>query len=101
MGLSRATAVAGGQLDAAVLYLQRPHQLGAVRGETVLQADACKRRRKLAQVGRRRTDQARELAEAPMGRRNRPRPDVLFSGGIAGNGSLLDKTETERLAAKR
>ena len=61
----------GAQLDAAVLDLQRLDLLGAMRGQAVLQIDAGERRRQLAQIGRRRADQAGELAEAPVRRRHR------------------------------
>ena len=61
----------GAQLDAAVFDLQRFDLLGAMRGQAVLQVDAGERRGKLAQIGGRRADQARELAEAPMRRRDR------------------------------
>ena len=61
----------GAQLDATIFDLERLHLLGAMRGQAVLQVDAGERRRKLAQIGRRRADQAGELAEAPVGRRDR------------------------------
>jgi len=59
------------KLDASVLDLERLDLFGAVRGEAILQVDAGKGRRQLPQIGRRRADQARELAKAPVGRRDR------------------------------
>ena len=70
----------GAQLDPAVVGLQRLHQLGAVRQQPVLQVDAGERRRKLAQVARRRADQAAHLAEGPVGRRDRRRRGPARSG---------------------
>lgn len=61
----------GAKFSAAIRDLQRLDLLGAMVGEAVLQVDASKRRRELAQIGRRRTDEARKLPEAPMGRRDR------------------------------
>jgi hypothetical protein len=61
----------GAQLGSPIFGFQRLDLLGSVRGKPVLQIDAGKRRGKLAQIGRRRTNQAGELAEAPMGRRDR------------------------------
>ena len=61
----------GAQFDAAVFDLQRLDLFGAMGGQAILQIDAGQRRRKLAQIGGRRADQAGELAEAPMGRRDR------------------------------
>ncbi len=60
----------GAQLGATVGNLHRLDLFRAVIGEAVLQVDARKRRGELAQIGRRRADEACELAEAPMGRRN-------------------------------
>ena len=60
----------GAKLDPAVLGLQRLHQLGAVRQQAVLQIDAGQRRRQIAQIARRRADQAAKLAETPMGGRD-------------------------------
>jgi hypothetical protein len=56
------------QLDASVFDLERFNLRGAMGSQPILQVDAGERRGKLAQIGRRRTDQAGELAEAPMGR---------------------------------
>jgi hypothetical protein len=57
----------GAQLDATVFDLKRLHLLGAVRAQAVLQIDAGEQSRELAEIGRRRADQAGELAEAPVG----------------------------------
>ena len=46
----------GAQFRAPVFGFQRLDLLGSVRGEPVLQVDARKRRRELAQIGRRRAD---------------------------------------------
>ena len=59
------------QFSATVGDFHRFDLLGAVVGQAILQVDACERRRELTQIGRRRADEARELAEAPMGRRDR------------------------------
>lgn len=59
------------QFDAIVVGFERLDLLGPVRGQAVLQVDRGQRRRKLAEVGRRRADLACELAEAPVGRRDR------------------------------
>ncbi len=61
----------GAKLDPAIVNLQRLHQLGAVRGQAILQVDAGERRGKLPQIGGRRPDKAGELAEAPVGRCDR------------------------------
>ena len=61
----------GAQLLPAVFGLKSLHLLGAVRHQPVLQVDASERGGKLAQVSRRRTHQARELAERPVRRRHR------------------------------
>ena len=61
----------GPQFSASVGGLEHLDLLGPVRGQAVLQVDPRKRRRKLAQIGRRCTHKAGELAEAPMGRGNR------------------------------
>jgi hypothetical protein len=58
------------QFDATIFDLGRLHLLGAMGRQAILQVDAGQRRRKLPQIGRRRSDQARELTEAPMGRRD-------------------------------
>ena len=58
------------ELEAAVLDFQRLDLLGAVGGKAILQIDAGERGRKLAQIGCRRADQAGELAETPMRRRD-------------------------------
>ena len=57
----------GAQLRATVGDFHRLHLLGAVIGQAILQIDAGERRGKLAQIGRRCANEARELAEAPMG----------------------------------
>lgn len=59
------------EFDAAVVGFERLDQLGAVRGEAVLQVDAGERRRQLAEIASWRTDQAAELTERPVGRRDR------------------------------
>jgi hypothetical protein len=61
----------GPQLDATVFDFEGLHLLGAMRSQAVLEVNASQRRGKLAQIGRRRADQAGELTEAPMGRRDR------------------------------
>ena len=58
------------QFRVAVFDRQRLDLLGAVVGQAVLQVDAGKRRGKLVQIVRGRADKARELPEAPMGRRD-------------------------------
>ena len=47
------------QFGAAILGLKSLHLLSAVVGQAVLQVDPRQRRRQLAQVGRRRADDAR------------------------------------------
>ena len=59
------------QLGPPVLGLQRLHQLAAMREQPVLEIDAGKRRGELAQIARWRADEAGELPERPMGRRDR------------------------------
>jgi hypothetical protein len=54
----------GAQFDATIINLERLDLFGAVRGQAVLQINAGERRRELAEVGRRRSDQAGELTEA-------------------------------------
>ena len=61
----------GAQLDPAVVGLERLDLLGPMRGQPVLQVDAGERRRELAQIGGGRADQRGELAEAPVGGRDR------------------------------
>ena len=55
----------------AIFGLERLDLLGAVRSQSILQVDRSKWRRKLTQIGRGCPDLAGQLAEAPMGRRNR------------------------------
>ena len=59
------------QLDASVLHLEGFDQFATMRGEPVLKVDGSERRRKLSQIGGRRADHGGELAEAPVGRRER------------------------------
>ncbi len=54
------------QLHAAIGGLKRLDLLGAVGGQPILQIDAGQRGGKLAQIGGRRPDLGRELAEGPM-----------------------------------
>ena len=61
----------GAELHPAVIDLKRLDLLGAMRGQAVLQIDAGERRRKLPQISGGRADERGELAEAPMGRRDR------------------------------
>ena len=61
----------GAQLRAAIRDLHGLDLLGAVVGQTVLQVDPRQRRGQLPQIGRRRADEAGELAEGPMRRRDR------------------------------
>jgi hypothetical protein len=58
----------GAQFDTAVIGFQRLDLLRPTGRQAILQVDRGERRGKLAQIGCRRADQARELAEAPMGR---------------------------------
>jgi hypothetical protein len=59
------------QFNAAIVSLQRLDLLGPVRGQSVLQIDRRQRRWKLAQISRGRANLTRQLAEAPVGRRDR------------------------------
>jgi hypothetical protein len=59
------------ELDTAIFDLQRLDLFGAIRRQAVLEVDAGERCWELTEVGGWRTDQARELTEAPMGRRDR------------------------------
>jgi hypothetical protein len=58
------------QLNAAVVDLERLDLLGAMRAQPILQIDAGERRGQLTQICRGRADETRELAEAPMRRRD-------------------------------
>ena len=59
------------QFNASILNLERLDQLGTMRGQPVLKVDAGERCWQLPQIGSRRADKARELPEAPVGRRKR------------------------------
>ena len=61
----------GAQFGPAILRLEGLHLLGAVVGQTVLQVDPRQRRGQLPQVGGRRADNARKLAEGPVRGRDR------------------------------
>ena len=63
----------GAQLDAAFLDFEGLDLLGPMRGQAILQVDAGERGGKLAQIGGRGADQAGELPEAPVRRRDRGR----------------------------
>ena len=61
----------GAQFGPAILGLEGLHLLGAVVGQTVLQVDPRQRRGQLPKVRGRSADNAGELAEGPMRRRDR------------------------------
>jgi hypothetical protein len=73
------------QFEAAGIGFQRFDLLRAMAGQAILQVDARKCRRQLAQIAGGSADQARKLAEAPMRRRYRlgpPRQDQRQPLGI-------------------
>ena len=61
----------GAQFRAAIFRLERLDLLGAVVGQAVLKVDSRQRRRQLPQVRRRSANDAGNLAEGPMRRRDR------------------------------
>ena len=60
----------GAQLDPAVVGFECLDLLGPIGGEAILQVDGGKCGRELSQIGGGRTDQAGELAEGPVCRRD-------------------------------
>ncbi len=76
-----------------------------MRGQAILQVDAGERRRKLPQVRRRRANQARELAKAPMRRREgrlrarqaQGEPFRVIAARLDMNGGALDGSHAAAL----
>jgi hypothetical protein len=96
------------QFDATVIGLKRLHQFGAVFDQTVLQVDAGQGRRQLTQIARRGADQARQLAERPMGgghrlvaaRYDQPQPLAVIATGLDTHGAAIDGPRHRLLRAR-